>query len=348
MIVGRDNILDILDSSKDSNLFLTGERGTGKSLILKEAAKRRQKNSVYAFIDFERISLSPENFAVEYIEKITDAAIGKSSFSELTEKDTGKAFESILKIKNELEKIKPNHRLLFELAINFPEQLSYEISKKITVCADELWKIEELSNYSQIKDSILLLKNIISGQRNVRYYATGSAETLSKHIAETLGWKITEIKNFDRRDIKELAAAKKSKADTEKIFRLSYGMPFVADILLDGKDFNKEMLCKKGMIYSYLNSILNEKLGRARGKSQLWVILKKLSQKEMKLAEISREIYRSSPITKNLLTRLVEVDLITQEGSMYSFANKLLKEFVHNITSGKEYDSFEEAKEEQS
>jgi len=346
MFVGRDNILEELDSSRDSNLFLTGERGIGKSFILKETAKRRQKNITYVIIDFERISLSPENFAIEYIEKISEAATGKTKIEDITEKDTGKAYETISKIKNELEKIRPDHKLLVELALNFPEELSKETSKKIIICADEMWKIQELDNYPQIKDAMSIIKNISSTQHNTRYHATGSAETISRQIAQKLGWKTIKAEGFDKRDIKEIASAKKSKADTEKVFKLSYGIPCVAELLLDGKDFSKEMLCKKGTIYNYLNSILNEKLGRARGKSQLWVILKKLSYEDMKLAEISAKIYRSSPVTKTLLSRLIEVDLVIQEGNKYSFSNKLLKQFVQNISAGKEYDSFEDVKEE--
>lgn len=327
MLVERDNIMDILESFTGSNLFLTGEKGVGKSTILKNI-----KKTVY--IDLERISLSPENFATEYICKVYEVVSGKKAeFNGLSKKELGKAYDNVDKIRNELEKIKPNQRLLFELAINFPEVLGRELRRNITVCLDEFWKIKELNNYSQIKDAISLFKQIVGEQSNVNYYAAGSAEKLSKDIAGKLGWKVVEVKGFDRRDIKELISVKKSKADADKVFDLSKGIPYVADVIIDTgvENFDKEMLSRKGEIYSYLNSLLSEKLNRARGKSQLWVILKKLSKKDMKLAEIGRKIYRSSPVTKNLLNRLVEVDLVVQEGSVYSFANKLLKEFVHNI-----------------
>ncbi|MBW2991996.1 ATP-binding protein [Candidatus Woesearchaeota archaeon] len=346
MFVGRDNILDILDSSVGSNVFLTGEKGFGKSLLLKEVIRRKPKNRVFIYIDFERISLSPENFAIEYVSKISEAVLGKRDFEEITAKEAGKAYENIEKIRNELEKIKPNQRLLFELAVNFAEVLAGEKGKKIVVCLDEFWKIRALDNYSQIKDAVSLFKSIISSQHNTSYYAAGSAQTLSKQIAGRLGWKIIEVNEFDRRDIKELISVKKLKADADKVYRLSYGIPLVADVILDfGADnFNRKMLCRKGVVYNYLSSLLQEKLGRARGKSQLWVILKKLSFKDMKLAEISSKIYRSSPVTKNLLNRLIEVDLVIQEGSVYSFSNKLLREFVRQIAQGNEYDNFEEVK----
>lgn len=344
MFVGRDNILDILDSSSGSSLFLTGEKGYGKSLILKEAVKKKSKNSVFAYIDLERISLSPENFAREYIEKIYESVFEKADFEELSKKELGKAYENVDKIRNELEKIKPNQRMLFELAINFPEVLGRELGKRIVVCLDEFWKIKDLDNYSQIKDSISLFKSIVSGQNNTSYFAAGSAVRLSKEIAGKLGWRTVEVNGFDRRDIKELILAKKVKADADEIFKLSFGIPFCVDVILDFgvSEFRRQLLCKKGVLYNYLNGLLNEGLGRARGKSQLWVILKKLSSKDMKLAEISSKIYRSSPVTKNLLNRLIEVDLVVQEGSLYSFSNKLLKEFVKEIAQGNEFDNFDE------
>lgn len=343
MFIGRENILDILDSSLDSNIFLTGEKGIGKSFILKEAIRRNKSKNIFVFVDFERISLSPENFAAEYVCRINEAVTGKYiEFLELSKKDLGKAYDNIDKIRNELEKIKPNQRLLFELAVNFSEVLGREKEKKITVCLDEFWRIKGLDNYSQIKDTISLFEQIAREQLNVNYYATGSAQRLSKQICERLGWKLVSVDNFDRRDIKELIAAKKVKASADEVFKLSQGIPLVADVILEGRDFKKHMLCKKGIVYNYLNTLLQEKLERARGKSQLWIILKKLSSHDMKLADISSKIFRSSPVTKNLLMRLIEVDLIVQEGSLYSFSNKLLREFVKNISSGKEFDNMED------
>ena len=54
----------------------------------------------------------------------------------------------------------------------------------------------------------------------------------------------------------------------------------------------------------------------------------------MKLSEVSKSIYRSSAVTKNLLSRLTAVDLIVKEGSMYSFKNKLLRYFVNKVAYG--------------
>lgn len=93
-------------------------------------------------------------------------------------------------------------------------------------------------------------------------------------------------------------------------------------------------------MYNFFNNYLNESLGRARGKSLLWVILKKLSIKDMKLSEASRSIHRSSAVTKNLLSRLAAVDLVTREGNVYTFKNKILKYFINKTSYG--YKTIEE------
>ena len=86
-------------------------------------------------------------------------------------------------------------------------------------------------------------------------------------------------------------------------------------------------------------------LNRARGESLLKIILKAVSQNTpQRLTEISRLIYRSAPVTKSLLERLIEVDLLVKSGNTFDFANPVLKVWCRLMFSNTEFnDSPDEA-----
>jgi len=354
ILVGRDTYLSLLD--KPTNLCIIGEKGIGKTALLKEFIRktREQKQTLPIYVDFEKISLSPEDFCVEFIATILHQTLG-GNYTDYTEieklekiKDKlGKGAEIIDKVKNELEKISPNQQLLLELAFKFTEAIGEKNTKKIVLCMDEFWRILDLNNYSRTSDVISLFKNVSSTHSYTNYTITGSAAEITKEIARKLEIKVVELGKFEKRDTKELATGIADK-DIELIQKLSNGIPYAVSVLTEKygeekdvkKIFLKEMLEDKGILYNFYTNYLNESLGRARGKSLLWVILKKLSVKDMKLSEASKAIHRSSAVTKNLLSRLTDVDLIAREGNVYTIKNKLLKYFINKTSYG--YKSIEE------
>lgn len=344
VFIGRDSQLNSLERAT-GNLCLIGDKGIGKTTILKEFISRT-KGRKAIYIDFEEISLSPEDFCIEFIGNICHGLFGGNpgdylelSYLEKIKDKLGKGKEIIEKVKNELEKISPDQRLLVELAFDFSEVIGEKIGEKIVLCMDEFWRILDMNNFSKINDIISLIKSSSSAHPYTSYLITGSAVELTKEISKRLDMKIEEIREFDKRDVKELASGIPDK-DVELIYRLSEGLPYAVSVLIEKykgdvkKEFAKDMLDEKGVLHNYLGSYLNESLGRARGKSLLWVILKKLSRREMKLNEVSRAIYRSSAVTKNLLSRLMDVDLVVKEGNVYSVKNRLLRYFIEKRCYG--------------
>ncbi|MFQ5475105.1 MAG: hypothetical protein ACE5DM_04680, partial [Candidatus Nanoarchaeia archaeon] len=80
------------------------------------------------------------------------------------------------------------------------------------------------------------------------------------------------------------------------------------------------------------------------GATLLKNILKVLSRNPpMRLTHIAKKIYRSSPVTKSLLERLMEVDLVKKDEKLFTFISPVLrlwcKMYFLNITE-------EEAKDE--
>lgn len=60
--------------------------------------------------------------------------------------------------------------------------------------------------------------------------------------------------------------------------------------------------------------------------------------KDARLTEISRKIYRTAPVTKSLLERIMQVGMISKVENKYQFSNAILKQWLRLVHSGLEFD----------
>ena len=360
VLVRREYYLDLLDKNTNSfkkgaakNIALLGSRKSGKTLIAKEHLKS-VKDVVPVYIDLEKISLNPENFSVEFVGNIIFHFLKKplnqyTKFLLLghllkTENELSKnAFSLIKIIENELLKIKPDQKLLVESAFKFSETLGKENNKKFLIVLDNFENLLDLNNFSQIKD-VLSIINFDS--ENVSYIATSSA------IKQTLALKkfeCYEIKNLEKNEAFELIDSIIGKSDknvNEEIFTLSDGHPFVTILISkkynETKDVKKafitELLQKNNSIYNYCNDAFNYYYNRARGQTLLKTILRVVANEELRLSEIAKKIYRSAPVTKSILERLMEVDIIYKKDNKFYFADNTLRLWLKLISHGYEFD----------
>lgn len=336
LFTGRKYYLELL--RKEKKLILTGLRNVGKSALLKEFLSEK-KQALY--LDLEKISLTPEDFAVEVIGSAAfslknSAVKDYLKFMDIeflfSIKNSFERSELIAAVHNELQKIKPDQRLLVESALKFANQCK-------TMIIDEFWKILDLENFAQIKDIISLFKENLS--ENVSYILSGSAVALTKDINKKLGFKLEEISGFDLEETTEFVnkIVKVDKTAAEKIFRLTSGIPpyvyAVANRYKETKNVEKafvlEVLGTMGSIRNSVKNSLNNSLNRARGKTLLWSVLKVLANNSLRLSEISRAVHRSSAVTNNLLNRLLIVDLIEKKDSRFQFSDKVMKYYLSKI-----------------
>ena len=337
-----EQVTSSLRKGLGKNIAFLGFRKTGKTLLLKRlVGMEKEVNPVY--IDLSRISLSPENFSLEFISNIMFWFLGKSfseysqyfEFKFLMEKTSSlnnKRLVELLKIiENELQKIKPDQKLVVESAFNFLEELSK--SKKVVLCLDNFENILDLNNFSQIKD-ILSLINF--DNKNISFIVASSAIFQLKKLLKN--FEIVEIKNFDKKQTKALANNFGIKKDINEIYKLTYGHPYLIRCLCERlkrvrdvkKAFSIELLHEN--IYRYYEDVYNYHLNRARGKTLLKSILKVLaSLHEASLTEISKKIYRSAPVTKALLERLIEVDLISKKDKKFCFNDPILELWINSV-----------------
>jgi len=332
LFTGRKYYLELL--KKEKKIILTGLRNIGKTAILKEFISGKKE---VVYLDLEKLSLTPENFAVEVIGNVAFCLKGLKDYSKFMDieylfsiKDDFEKGELIAKVHNELQKIKPDHKLLVESALQFANQC------KIVVI-DEFWKILDLENFAQIKDIISLFKENLSD--DVSYVLSGSAVALTKEINKKLDFKLEEVSGFDLDETIEFIKKIVKVDNIKKLFNLTSGVPLyvyaVANRYKEIKNVEKafviEALSKTGLIRNSIKISLNDSLNRARGKTLLWSILKVLAKGSLRLSEVSRAIYRSSAVTNNLLNRLLLVDLIEKKDGKFEFSDQVMQYYVAKI-----------------
>lgn len=347
--------LEQLKKAQQRNIAIFGYRGTGKTILVKEFIRRiKDKDIVPVYIDLNRLSLSPENLAIELIANISAWFFEKDHqwLSQTINIDGIKSLKSLLKknsseiigkVVNELEKIKPNQQLLIELAFNFAQTLAEENNKKIILCIENFDKILELNGFEQVTDVFSAIK---FQQRDVLYIVTSSAVAQFKPTLVKYNFEFIELVNFSKEETKilvEKLAGKVSNAVINEIYSLTLGHPYyVYYIALRYKQTNNvkrafllETLSKEGGIYKLCDSILQSAISRARGKTLLNVILNVLSHYDkLRLTDIARKIFRSAPVTKSLLSRLIEVDIIAKSDNLYSIHDPVLRYFISKLNSG--------------
>ncbi len=357
-VIRRSYYLDLLDKNTNSfkkgsakNIALLGPRKSGKTSIVKEHIKSA-KEVIPVYIDLEKISLNPENFSVELIGNVAFHFL-KRPLSEykrffllenLTKIQISKnAFSLIKTIENELLKIKPDQKLLVESAFKFAEELGRENNKKFLIILDNFENILDLNNFSQIKDIISIIN---FDAENVNYIATSSA---IKQMLALKKFECYEIKNLDKNEAAELIRSIIEKTDQktiDEIFALSKGHPLITALI--SKKYNEtkevkkafliELLQKNNSIYDYCSDSFNYYYNRARGQTLLKTILKIVANEELRLSEIAKMIYRSAPVTKSIIERLMEVDIIYKKDNKFYFGDNTLRLWLKLTSHGYEFD----------
>ena len=364
--IKRSFYRNLLDSNTNNfkknegkHIALLGPRKCGKTSIIKNHIKSI-KDAVSVYVDFSKISMNPETFAVEYIGNIAFSFLKKSSkdykkFLVLDalvkmegELNSPSAFSLIKTIENELLKIKPSQKLIVESAFRFADALGRDSKKKFVIVLDNVENLLDMNNFSQIKD-VFSLMNFSSG--NVSYIAASSAVKESLHTLKN--FECYEMKNLDKDEsvlLIEENAGKIDAGSSEEIFNLCrgnlYAMIAVSQRFKEVKSAKKafliELLQKNNSLYNYCNDSLNYYYNRARGQTLLKTILKVVANEELRLTDIAKKIYRSAPVTKSVIERLIQTDIIHKNGNKFCFTDDVLRLWVKLTSLGYEFDEIDD------
>jgi hypothetical protein len=353
LFTGRISYIKKLEDavSKNKIALLLAPSGFGRTSLLRNFAAK--SNAMY--LDLSSMSLSPESFAVDFIGNICFLSLS-SNVSELAEYQTlaklkqlklGKrCAEIISRIDNELQKIKPDQSLLLKLAFSFPEEFASDQNKRLAIAINNFDEILKFNNFSQVKDSVSLFFESVSKNKSASFVLSSASVYQMKSLMKKQPVDQVELSPLSIDETKELFEKVCGKADDrviKEVHSLSAGIPSIvksiASRFKDEKtaDVQKNIRLVKYILvsdlatsasnsYFYCSKLFSGSLSRARGETLLKTLLKAVSQnRPLRLTELSHLIYRSGPVTKSLLERLIEVDLITRTDNTFDFSNPVLK-----------------------
>ncbi len=357
---GGDVLFKVEAALKKNNLcLLLGPRRVGKTSIGKELLQNHSKDSLTVYIDANRISLTPENFAIEFVGTILWGSQHKPRFgmppfsiSHLLKKEKElpqDAIEHINTIHNELQKIKPDHKVLLRNAFLFPDALAKQQKKSILVVIDNAEQLLELKNFDAIDHVAEFFDGSVA-----HYVLTSSAiPEMAAEFPRAESITIAPLEHQHAEEIVRKHWPTAEKKSVDEIVALSKGHPFVLSMLAQkskgqkhiARVFYSELLKVDGELYGHCANAIDYALSRARGRTLPKVILNVVANEDLRLSEIAQRIYRSAPVTKSLIERLVAVELLKKEGKTFSFADPLLGLWVKLVSRGFEFG--EEPTEEQ-
>lgn len=332
--------LSLLRKRTPKNVLVLGAPKTGKTFLINSVLKE-QKDITYVYIDLSKIGMSPESFSIEFMGNICFSVLGgqKQEYSKflginfllsLESKIPKASFDVIKGIHNELLKIKPDQRFLVENALKFSESFS---GKRFAVILDNFEFILDINNFNQIKD----VSSLDWSCSNASYVCLSSASSqLKKYFKK---FDVIDVNNLSLDEteqfVKEISPA--DSKNSEKIHRLSNGNPYVIISLLKvnkeikniEKAFAIELLSKDSILYKHCSSVLEEFLSRTSGKTLSRILLRVISLNDgLRLSEIASKMYRSAPVTKALLERLMISDIIYKKDGRYYFHDSVLKLWI--------------------
>jgi ABC-type cobalamin/Fe3+-siderophores transport system ATPase subunit len=344
------DVLFTLESAlkKNNVCLLLGPRRIGKTTVLKELLEEHSANALGIHIDAHKISLTPENFSIEFVGAVLwgsqhKSLVGMPPFSlhHLLKKEkelNQDALEHINAINNELQKIKPDHALLLKHAFAFPDAIAKQHKKNLIVAIDNAEQLLELKNFGAIES--------VSGYFNntsTKYVLASAAG--SEMSAEFSGAQVVGMGMFEEKHALEMVKREWQTVDKklfDEMYSLSSGHPLVLSVLSKkakgqkhvAKVFYSELLKTDGELYTHCADAIEYALSRARGRTLPKVILKVVANDNLRLSEIARLIYRSAPVTKSLIDRLIAVDLLKKEGKTFLFSDPLLGLWVKLLSRG--------------
>ena len=320
----------ILAALETGNCVLQGDSKIGKTAALRAVATKRDK---VLFLPLKLAGTSPEHFALD----VASMLLAQNDWEHYanyrgignllrhgTKQPPGLA-AAIHTIDNELQKIKPDQRLLVETALSVPGILS---QKKITVIIDDADSMLALANYGALKDPFSCIKQ----QPNVTWLLS---TTLPLPIK---GFQHIVLSPFSFTEIKELLSPYSlDDASLSQLHKYTIGMPSLGISFAKGYDQKRsvkrhyihQLLSPSSDLHQYAKEELTSLLGNARGATLLEVVLRILAEHgPLTLSDIARKLYRPAPVTQSILLRLLEVGLIQRDGRLYSIKSGILRDFI--------------------
>ncbi|MFH1409401.1 MAG: helix-turn-helix domain-containing protein [Nanoarchaeota archaeon] len=328
----RNLLKEVVAASKrQASILLWGHARSGKTTLLKEVLKLGEKEQVSRFVDLTQVHTPPELLSLHIaglacswslsVEGNLDASFLRKHKDSLPE-GMQKHADAIL---NELQKIKPDHRLLLQSAFAMLAQI-----KGLVLGIDSAERLLELDNFPQVGDIFTYLP------REITFILASSDTELKRRLMGFTSFSVSSLSKEETASFLLSLIGQQKKEVVDEIYNISrgdiYTIKAIAKRLVTAKNprdaYLRELVREDGLLWQRCDAAYRQGLSRARGASLLQSILMLLAQDELKLSELARRLYRSAPVTKSLLERLMKAGLVEKHEKVFAVADPLLRDWL--------------------
>jgi hypothetical protein len=314
-------VLGALDASPSRIPVLVGGCGSGRTTLLQQLRERLGRTSAL-YLDVERTATTPERFL---------RAIVASSPFPVSEPAPAGA------------------RAAFDATLNFLCRARTGSGEPVTVLLDEFLEMRTFESFPGLRR---VLHDVIDGLTT-----SGNRFVLtSRYVARTLRLlrdrsarfeviHMPSLTSEDTLDLLGLAGEPDADDLARTVQSLTDGRPAYVRALADELSLMREhgggpavsdpigalaaLLAPEGRLSKQCSFCYELRLHRARGYGALKAILEILGEEEgLTLTEISQRLQRTPGSTKDYLSWLEDVDLVTARQKRYSFTDPLLRVWV--------------------
>ncbi|MDR3290674.1 MAG: AAA family ATPase [Methanobrevibacter sp.] len=262
-LVRLKSLIDTLNDDVSNQILLTGNRGVGKSFLLKKFISTVPNNILTAYIDISKIlamqkgELTEEKVLYEILEEMNKSL-----------KSQGNEFKKIhITLKNLVSKIKnqdydfkgggsifsipipeitTNYERLSQFVMDFPQNIVDSSNGKIKGFVIIFDEFQFLSKLNSTEAFFWLIRSHVLNQDNVTYIFTGSTSTTSEMVD-----KLNGIEGAFGTRMAQFNIYPFSKETTK-----NYLNEKISDIKFDEEGFNRFYKCTRGYP-SLINSFTN-------------------------------------------------------------------------------------------
>lgn len=383
IFTGRENEISQIErhllGERPADLHLSGLRRIGKSMLIKEFIRRHSADPgvLPIYINMEELSEAPEDFAVKFIGWQLYWLYGKgetlplpylhlpSLVFQVPDQVLREALQPLL---HELERSRPDRQRLLQEAFAFPALLAQFSGRRVLLFLDEFQEIASLTNFSQAKNILSLLRGAKDRAANVVWCICGSIisemEAITRDSQSPLFGQFSHLPLYPYTRSESDALIRKFIPQPDNrlaglLHHFSAGNPFYLVQLLRRlnlfagrgetltenlikRAFVAETLSPGGLIHAYCTYLYNISLQRAKGYGVLRSILDLIAANDdpMTQSEMARRLRMTQGAVRTNLKELERIGLLHERDRRYFYTDAILRYWVAYVQHGIEAPDF--------